>query len=353
MDLWIPITVLSAFCQNLRSALQKRLTERLSAEAAAYVRFCYALPFAALFVVLLAFPGGQHLPAPNAAWFANVLAGGFFQALGTVALIRSFGHRNFAASTAYSKTETVQTAAFGFVFLGDAVSPLALGGILVSLAGVMLLSLGGAAGPRALVEAGPARGARGACPSHGEAARGACPSHGEAARGACPSQERGARGAGPSQERGARGAGPSQERGAWLGIAAGAGFAVSAVCYRGASLALPEGEFFVRAAVTLLGATAMQTVGMGAYLSWREPGSLGRVAGAWRAAAWVGLAGMLASAGWFSAMTLMAAAYVRALGQIELLFAFAAGVVLFRERVRMREVGGALLMVVGLVLLLW
>ena len=352
MDLWIPITVLSAFCQNLRSALQKRLTERLSAEAAAYVRFCYALPFAALFVVLLAFPGGQDLPAPNAAWLANVLAGGFFQALGTVALIRSFGHRNFAASTAYSKTETVQTAAFGFVFLGDAVSPLALGGILVSLAGVMLLSLGGAAGPRALVEAGPARGARGACPSHGEAARGA-PSHGEAARGACPSQERGARGAGPSQERGARGAGPSQERGAWLGIAAGAGFAVSAVCYRGASLALPEGEFFVRAAVTLLGATAMQTVGMGAYLSWREPGSLGRVAGAWRAATWVGLAGMLASAGWFSAMTLMAAAYVRALGQIELLFAFAAGVVLFRERVRMREVGGALLMVVGLVLLLW
>ena len=128
---------------------------------------------------------------------------------------------------------------------------------------------------------------------------------------------------------------------------------MSAVCYRGASLALPEGEFFVRAAVTLLGATAMQTVGMGAYLSWREPGSLGRVAGAWRAAAWVGLAGMLASAGWFSAMTLMAAAYVRALGQIELLFAFAAGVVLFRERVRMREVGGALLMVVGLVLLVW
>ena len=350
MDLWIPITVLSAFCQNLRSALQKRLTERLSAEAAAYVRFCYALPFAASFVLLLAFPGGQDIPAPNALWFGNVLAGGFFQALGTVALIRSFGHRNFAASTAYSKTETVQTAAFGFVFLGDAVSPLALGGILVSLAGVMLLSLGTAAGPRALVEAGLARGARGAGPSHERAARGAGPSHARAL-------SRGARGAGPSHaralSRGARGAGPSQERGAWLGIAAGAGFAVSAVCYRAASLALPEGAFFVRAAVTLLGATALQTVGMGAYLLWREPGSLGRVARSWRAAVWVGLAGMLASAGWFSAMTLMAAAYVRALGQIELLFAFAAGVVLFRERVRIREVGGALLMVVGLVLLLW
>ena len=302
MEPWIPITILSAFCQSLRSALQKRLTERLSDEAAAYVRFCYALPFAALFVLVLAFPAGRDIPTPNAAWFGYMLAGSFFQVLGTVALIRSFAYRNFAASTAYSKTETIQTAAFGFVILGDAVSPLALGGILVSLAGVLLLSLRGTAGLRSLV---------------------------------------------PSLLEGGLG------RGAWLGIAAGAGFAVSAVSYRAASLALPEGEFFVRAAVTLLGATLVQTLGMGAYLLWRETGALARVARSWRASAWVGLAGMAASAGWFSAMTLMPAAYVRALGQVELLFAFGAGVLLFRERLRVREVGGALLVVGGLVLLLW
>ena len=142
-------------------------------------------------------------------------------------------------------------------------------------------------------------------------------------------------------------------RGAWLGIGAGAGFAVSAVSYRAASLALPEGEFYVRAGVTLLGATALQTLGMGAYLAWRDRGALARVARSWRASTWVGLAGMLASAGWFSAMTLMPAAYVRALGQVELLFAFGAGVVLFRERVRAAEIGGAALVVLGLVLVLW
>ncbi len=302
MEVWIPITVAAAFCQNLRSALQRRLTERLSAEEAAYVRFCYALPFAAVFVLVLAFPGGYEVPLPNGPWFWNMLAGGFFQVLGTVALIRSFGHRNFAASTAYSKTETVQTAAFGFVILGDVLTAFALGGILVSLAGVVLLSVrpasGTQSGPRTLVDAGLGRGA-------------------------------------------------------WLGIGAGAGFAVSAVCYRAASLALPEGEFFVRAGVTLLGATAVQTLGMGAYLAWRDPGALARVARSWRASTWVGLAGMLASAGWFSAMTLMPAAYVRALGQVELLFAFGAGLVLFRERVRPAEVGGAALVVLGLVLLLW
>lgn len=298
MEVWIPITVAAAFCQNLRSALQKRLTERLSDEEAAYVRFCYALPFAAVFVVLLASPGGHDIPLPNASWFWNMLAGSFFQVLGTVALVRSFGHRNFAASTAYSKTETVQTAAFGFVILGDTLTGPALGGIFVSLAGVLLLSVRGTGESRALIQAGLGRGA-------------------------------------------------------WLGIGAGAGFAVSAVCYRAASLALPEGEFFVRAGVTLLGATAVQTLGMGAYLAWRDAGALVRVARSWRASTWVGLAGMVASACWFSAMTLMPAAYVRALGQVELLFAFGIGVLLFRERVRPVEVGGATLVVLGLVLLLW
>ena len=308
MELWIPITVVAAFCQSLRSALQKRLTATLSAEEASYVRFCYAVPFAALFVVALGLAGGYDLPAPNARWGWNVLVGSVFQVLGTVALIRSFGHRNFAAATAYSKTETIQTAAFGFVILGDAVTPAALAGIFVSLGGLVLLSM----------------------------------------RAVPPGSDAGESGVAATAPRGLL----SPGRGAWLGIGAGAGFAVSAVSYRAASLALPDGEFFVRAGVTLLGATLVQTVGMGVYFAVRERGALARVARSWRVSVWVGLTGMLASAGWFSAMTLEAAAYVRALGQVELLFAFAAGAIVFRERMRGPEVAGAALLVLGLVLLL-
>ena len=71
----------------------------------------------------------------------------------------------------------------------------------------------------------------------------------------------------------------------------------------------------------------------------------------WRRSIWVGLAGMVASAGWFTAMTLERAAYVRALGQVELLFAFAFSVFVFRERVRPMELLGAALVVAGLILL--
>lgn len=292
MELWIPLTVLAAFCQNLRSALQRRLAGAIAPEAASYVRFCFALPFVALGALALAWPGGYALPPANASFLAFAAVASLFQAVATVALIRSFEFRNFAAGTAYSKTETAQTAAFGFIIAGEGVGALAAAGIVVSLGGVLLLSVRNRL--RDVLAPGP---------------------------------------------------------GAWLGIAAGGGFGIAAVCYREAALSLPSGEFFVRAAVTLLAATLMQTAGMGAWLALRQPGALMQAARAWRTAIWIGIAGAAASAAWFSAMTLERAAYVRALGQIELLFAFAAAAFFLREEVRKREALGAALVAAGLVLI--
>ena len=293
MEPWIALTIFAAFCQNLRSLLQRRLTSRLTPEAASYVRFCYGAPFAVGFAVLLWADGATALPPPNGRFLAAVAVASFAQALGTVALVKSFSHRHFAVGTAYSKTETVQTALFGFVIVGETVTPFALAGILVSLAGVLLLSAG--ASLNQVFALG---------------------------------------------------------RGAWLGIGAGAAFGLAAVCYRQAALALPMGEVHVRAAVTLLAALTLQSIGMGSWLAWRQPSALRDVARAWRVALWVGAAGAIASAAWFAAMTLQNAAYVRALGQVELLFAFAAGALVLRERTHPREIVGAALVVAGLGLLL-
>lgn len=294
MELWVPITIAAAFAQNVRSALQRKLTDRLSSSEAAYVRFCYALPFA---VVYLAGLGalGYTIPGPNVAFFGYAAVGGIGQILGTIALIASFGYRNFAVGTAFSKTETVQTALFGFLLLGESVAPLAGLGIGVCLAGVVVLSSPDGLRSFAKLGVGP---------------------------------------------------------GGWLGIAAGAGFGISAVCYRAACLSLPEGEAAVRASLTLVAATAIQTLAMGGYFAWRERGALSRVARSWRTSAWVGLFGMMASSAWFTAMTLERAAYVRAVGQVELLFTFVATVLFFREKVRVSEVMGSVIIVLGLVLVL-
>ena len=91
---------------------------------------------------------------------------------------------------------------------------------------------------------------------------------------------------------------------------------------------------------------------MGVYLGLREPGELIRVARSWRSSIWVGLLGAVASACWFTAMTLVNAGLVRAVGQVELLFTFIAAIWFFKERVTGREVLGAVLIIAGIWLLL-
>ena len=289
--LWIPLTLAAAFVQNLRSMLQKRLTGALSVNGAAYVRFCYALPFAWLY--LLALAAGDRLPRISGAFGTFVVTGALAQILGTACLLSAFTLRSFAVSTALSKTEAVQTALIGLLLLGDVVSPLAALGIGVSLAGVLLLT------------------------------------------GSVPLQ-----------------AALTNRRAVILGLLAGTGFALAAVGYRGAALSLPTGDAPIRAGLTLAAALTIQTLVMGVYLGFRESGQLRRVAAAWRPGLWVGICGAAASAGWFTAMTLQTSALVRALGQVELLFAVLASWWVFGERIRPRELIGMAVLVAGVCLLL-
>jgi drug/metabolite transporter (DMT)-like permease len=291
MELWIPITVAAAFLQNVRSVLQKQLTGRLSVNGATYVRFCYGLPFAWLYLAMLS--SSREIPEPSLQFLGYCLAGGIGQMLATACLVASFTYRNFAVGTAFSKTEVVQAAVFGLVVLGDMVSWRVGIGIVLSLIGVLMLS--------ARVRLGEAW---------------------------------------------------KLDRAASLGILSGAFFAAAIVSYRGAALALDSGDYLIRASLTLAIAISLQTLLMGIYLVVREPGEMRRVGGAWRPAFWVGLTGMLASAGWLTAVTLESAALVRAVGQVELLFTFAASIWFFKERVGFREVLGVALVILGIYVLL-
>jgi drug/metabolite transporter (DMT)-like permease len=298
VELWVPITIAAAFSQNLRSALQKHLKGRLSTMGATLVRFSYGMPFALLYLLGLVILGDFPLPTPNPTFVLFVVIGGVAQILATALLLLTFGYRNFAVGTTYSKTETLQTALFGILVLGDALTLPVVLAILVSFAGVVLLSV-------ARTEAG-----------FGDLIGGLT------------------------------------SKVALIGIASGAAFGVSAVSYRAASLSLGGDGFLVQAAFTLACVIVLQTALMAVYLLLREPGQLRATLEAWRTALWVGLSGMLASAGWFTAMTIQNAAHVRALGQIELVFTFIAAHFFFGERSNRLEIGGILLVVAGILALL-
>lgn len=297
MELWIPITIFAAFMQNVRSALQKHLKGSLSTSGATFSRFVFGAPPACLYLLGLLLISGQALPGTNGTFLMFAAVGGLAQILGTVLLVTMFSFRNFAVGTAFSKTETVQTALFGIVILGEGVGAGALAGIMVSLIGVVMISITRTdVGWRGIVRQG-------------------------------------------------------LEPAALIGVGAGTMFGISATAYRAASLSLDGGDFLIRAAFTLACVTVFQTLVMAVYMAWREPGQIGAVIRSWRVSAIVGLSGMMGSAGWFTAMTLQNAAYVRALGQVELLFTFAAGYLFFRERASGMELLGIGLISTGILFL--
>ena len=83
----------------------------------------------------------------------------------------------------------------------------------------------------------------------------------------------------------------------------------------------------------------------------REPRQLRAVLRSWKISSLVGLTGVLGSIGWFTAMTIQNAAYVRALGQIELIFTFAASYLFFQEKSSRNELVGIGLVTAGILIL--
>ncbi len=292
--LWIPVTVGAAAAQTARNAAQRSLTGELGTLGATLVRFLYGLPFAALWLAaVLGFAGGA-LPSPGAAFWGWVLLGGLSQIAATAFLLRGMQERNFALGVAYSKTEVVQVALLGVVFLGDLLGLTASLAVACGTLGVLMLSPADPERPWRALLAGLAT------------------------------------------------------RPALLGLAAGAGFALASVGYRGATLALPGTGFLLAAAFALLAAQLVQSLVLGGWLAWREPAVAGQVLRAWRVSLLAGFMGAVASAGWFTALAIEPAAHVRTLGLIELLFAAAVSLRVFREHLSRRELAGMALLALAI-----
>jgi drug/metabolite transporter (DMT)-like permease len=295
--LWAPIVLWAALAQTARNAAQRSLVAQAGTLGATLARFLYGLPFAALWVVLLHLlpASAGPLPAFNTGYFGWLLLGALGQLGATAALLAAMKQRNFVVGVAYSKTDALQVALFGTLFLGELPRPLTMLAIALATAGVVLLSL-------------PQRGA----PVDGRAWTG---------------------------------------RAAWYGLASGAGFALSAVGYRGAALHLHGVSPWLTGAWGVLLAQAIQSVLLGGWLAWRAPASLRATASAWRISTVAGAAGALASIGWFTAFALTTAANVRTLGMVEVVFSYLVSRRLLREKLARIEQGGLALVVAGLLAL--
>jgi len=312
--LWAACTVGATAVQTLRNAMQRSLTERLGTIGATNVRFLYGLPFALLFLAVVRAITGPAPVTLDGVFPGWLLLGAIGQTMGTALMLAAMRERSFVVAIAYVKTEPVQIALFGLLFLGEALRGSALGAVIVATGGVLLMSL-------------PARG--------GASGAGAAGSGGAGA-GAAPG--------GPTAA--------ASLRPALLGIASGAAFALSAVGFRGAVQALGDAPFYLRATVTLVWSLAVQTALVSGYMALRDRAKLFEVFRAWRPSLVAGAAGAGASQLWLLAFALQTAAAVRTVGLIEILFSMIVSRRVFAQRMSARELIGVLMMVAGVIVLL-
>ena len=297
LEPWILISLAAAAFQTVRFMLQKVLASTtLSAAGATFSRFLYSAPFILVLLAGYVASGAGSLPEIGPGFWGYGLMGGTAQIVATVCVVALFKQRNFAVGITFKKTEVIQTVLVSWLVLGEAVSGLGFAAIALGLVGLLLLSAGPETSGWRLRDMG--------------------------------------------------------NRAAGLGIASGILFAVSAVCYRGASLAVVSDDPLMRASVTLAAVVAMQTLIMAVWLRLREPGQIAAVWRARRVALWIGLTSMGGSLCWFIAFTLQNAAYVKAVGQAELILSVLASTLFFRERISLREALGMAVLVASILMLI-
>jgi len=206
-------------------------------------------------------------------------------------MLAAMGERSFVVTIAYIKTEPIQVAIFGFLFLHDTVTGPMAAAIVLATIGVIVTSTkpGGMIG----------------------------------------------------------GIKPTL-----LGLASGGAFALAAIGFRGAILSLGLADYFMAATFTLVVGLAIQSVALSLYLSLWRPTVMFALLRAWKPSLFAGFMGALASQFWFLAFALATAASVRTLALIEVLFAQLVARYGFHQRTSPREAIGMALVVAGVALLI-
>ncbi len=300
---WIPITCLAAFMQAARTAGQKHLTKDFSAVGASYVRFLWGLPFALGYMLFLKQQGSHELPDADWEFFVFSALTALSQIAATVLLVYLFSLRNFAIGSTYARTEALLTAVVGAVVFHEALSGGGWLAVAIGALGVVIINL--------------ARTGTGA-----------------------------GSGAGDTLLR------RLFQPAAGVGLASGLGFAGASLFLRQASLSLGLDDWLYGAALTLVLVLVIQTALMTLYILFRARDQIAAMVPNWRGCLFVGITSVIGSAGWFTAMTIERAAYVKALGQVELLFTLALSVLFFKERSTPKELFGMLLIAGSIVVLL-
>lgn len=310
--LWIIISIFAALMQAVRTAAQKTLNQSMSNLGTTYVRAVFGLPVMLVCIVYVYTTLGGGWPKMRADYLLFTAGGAAAQVFATMALIYMFKLRNFAIGTMLTKVDILMTAIIGTILFSENLSFNGVIALLVVVAGVLLMTVGRmglsslkAAGGGDITEA-----------LFGKATQ--------------------------------------------VAFLCALLFTFSYLFLRAALLimepadgfTMPEGVggMFWRGAWTLLVATLMQIVCVGAWLWWSEPTVFAEMRPNAKIASFIGFTSAIGSFGWYTAFAMQNASYVRAVGQIEVVFTLLIAWFYFRERMTSLELIGVGVTVVGILM---
>ena len=294
---WVLITVLASLSQTLRSVSQKNIINEVGVVSSAYSRFIFALPFSFLLLIFFVpYDDPIFLQSTKLVTLSWLFLASICQILFTVLLIKLFTLRAFAIGIAFSKTEVIQTTIFEILILGFIITSQLFVAILIGFVGVLFISklkLFSSLTEKKILT-----------------------------------------------------------KQVIIGIFCGIFLGLSSVLYK-ASLDNITGVFLYKKVITLsCFALLLQTIVMGSYILFFSKENLIKLLYIWKKGLPVGFFGCSASFFWFYAFSLTDATYVRAVGQLEIVFSLAISYLFYKERITIIEFFGIVLILVSIFALL-
>ncbi len=288
---WVLFTLAAVILQTIRNALQSQLSAHVSTVGVTLARFLFAVPIALLYLALLNLLSAQALPHFSHQYILLVSVAALSQIAATALMVQLFKQKNFAVGAGLAKSEALVAGIIGTVFFGSYLSPLGWLGIVIGGLAVFVLS-------------------------------------GSSSRGQLSAKT------------------------VLIGLACGTCFALTSLLVREAShlLAIP---FPHSAAWVLLWVLCIQTCVLLIYIAKYDRQTFSKL----RAQAITTLAtsttSCLGSICWFSAMALQHVAYVKTVGQLEVLFTLLIATYWLKHKVQKHELIGLLLIAIAAILVMW
>ena len=295
---WVVITVIASLSQTLRSVFQKNIIEDVGVLVSAYSRFVFALPFVALLAVI--FLGSQEIVLLKTislkTWFFLISAS-ICQILFTIILIKLFTLRSFAIGVAFSKTEVIQTTLLEIIILGFILTSHVFLSIIIGFIGMLFMSkqkLIGKLGYNSLFL-----------------------------------------------------------KQVTLGVLCGIFLGLSSVLYKVALDSVITDLIYKKVLVLSFLALAFQSVIFGTYIvSTEGKQNVVKLFSIWKKGLPVGFFGCAATFCWFFAFSLVDATFVRAVGQLEIVFSVLITYIFYKERITGFELIGMSLITISILALL-